>query len=866
MAAWGGYSESDKKATITPADGFPSYDPVEGPDKRLWSDYITNNTNVIEVIEAWDNAAGAGQASDRYINSDAVNGGNGETPLGAVRNAKRDATKNRIHINGNIGNVTMMIDNLYSSYQERKGATASLSDPPVRGRTKGGISFLPSQKGTASVLTIHIIGDNRFGCINYQNHNKNNNWLKFEGSGSLTVGDTDYYKDKNGLGSNRSCSVIGGYDEPASNENVFNIEFNSGVIYAGATTSACTAIGGGGNGDTNIVINGGTITAVAKTTGTAIGGGTGLSKPGGAGQVTINGGNVYAYNFANTSNVPSAAIGAAGSQSAPGGDGVVTITGGYVYAQSDYGTAIGGGSSAWNRAGKGEITITGGTVIAKTGDPRSLNPKIEADISVGIGGGSAYTQKYDTKTYAEKYPDEDEPELYTDNGGAAIIKISGNPVVRTGSVGGGTPGFGAKGGRNGKIGSANISIRGGDIQAQFVLADSPTNTSNVSNTFVMNDGLIRNSSTSDSEYFCIKPNGGAVYMEKGTFTMTGGTIKECSADKADAEGGAKGGAVYIEGDSETSFKMTGGSILNCKADTDGGAIYLKGGKVEITGGKIEGNVAYNGNGGAVSVLGGNFTMNGDNVLITKNAAFGSGNKGNGGGIYVAPVSEDSDDEINVYLTKGNITSNSADRNGGGVCIDMGSNNSADLTVMVGAEAQVEGQSAEATPSIKLNTALNKGGGMYVRVADADDSSLTSSHVTLHDGYIKENSTSSYEVNPEVAVEGGLVTLMNEGITKQVTITFKNNAQYFAKGETDDEAVQFVVAAASSKLTSRRYLIPRDGDGFEESPSARYTEFNGWNTRRDGTGTRLDDKPGNYTDADVCSFEEDITLYAQWKEK
>ena len=808
---WSAYDDDNQQGTGQFT--LPSYPQVRY-DGRLWSDYITDNIDVQGVIEAWDNEAGAGKASTE---SSLENAANGDGSKGAVRDAGREATKNRIHIEGDIGNVKMIIDNIYSSYQER---TEDIRDgnysEPIRYRTTGGISFLPDQKGSNSTLTIHILGDNRLGCVNYQNYkNKDLNYLVFEGSGSLTVGDTDYYRDSGGLGSNRSCSVIGGKDLKTAEEDVYNIEFNSGVIYAGATTSTCTAIGGGGNGNTRIVINGGTITAVAKSTGAAIGGGTGLVDPGGEGEVTINDGNVYAYNFKNASGIPSSAIGAAGSRAAKGGVGSVNINGGYVYAFSEYGTAIGGGSSAQRHGGKGVIKISGGTVIAKTGDPDSA----------GIGGGSSYTVEY--KPLSTTNP--------IKNGGDAEIEISGNPIIRTGSIGGGTPGKGET--KGGKIGSAQISVTGGDIQAQFVMADSPDNE------FTMSAGVIRNSATSDKEYYCVQENGGAVYMEKGKFTMTGGTIKECYADKTSD---AKGGAVYIKGDEDTKFEMKGGSIEMCRASADGGAVYLEGGSVEVTGGSIIGNVAYNGNGGAISILGGNFTMNGADALISQNAAFNSsgGKDGNGGGIYIAP-SEDSSSDIKVQLTKGKITSNSSDRNGGGVCVDMGSDDVAGLSVTVGEVSDAVSQGDEQQVKsmfINENNAQVKGGGMYVNGSSSTD-------VMLYDGEILYNGTSSYQVNQDIAVDGGLVSLMKPGITTQVTITFSNNAQYYTQGVTADEQMdpQYVVASARSKLNESTFTAFSD----------YYDTFKGWNTRRDGKGT-------SYADGQVYSFDESITLYAQWE--
>ena len=419
----------------------PKYDPVKGPDGRLWSDYITNNTSVENVIEAWDNKTGATD------NTEIDN-------TKAVRKVGRESTKNHISVSGNIGDCFMVIDNIYSSYQQ-----------PSVSRTTGGIAYTP---GKDSNLTINLIGDNRVGCVHYTNTSTDNhNQLIFDGEGSLTVADADFnttshngteYPGVENMGertyfSNHWCSAIGGNDSGSSQE-VYGIVINGGTIFAGTTKAEnCTAIGGGGNGHGQVTINGGSVTAVATTTGTAIGGGIGYNSAGGSGDVKITGGNVYAYNYANRWKIPSSAIGGAGSRKASGSTGNVTIEAGSIYAYSALGTAIGGGSSAWNTAGKGIVNINGGTIIAKNGDKNSA----------GIGGGSAYTEKYEAGN--------------TKNGGDAEITITGNPVIRTGSIGGGSPGSGASYG--GTIGSAKITVTGGDIQAQFVMADSDNNVFNM---------------------------------------------------------------------------------------------------------------------------------------------------------------------------------------------------------------------------------------------------------------------------------------------------------------------------------------------------------------------------------------------------
>lgn len=777
-------STAANRSTTGEVDGtfaLPTYKPVTY-NGQLWADYITDNNDVKAVIHAWDDKAGATKNSTQYTDG--------------VRGSDRGGTGNRIHISGDVNNIELTIDNIYSTYQEEGNAS----------RDKGSIGYVPDSSSGSS-LVINIIGDNRLGCIHYNNSTQAQgteeaNYLKFKGSGSLTVADANYYAltstnanagedpGETSYFSNFWCAAIGNND---SADDVYGIVIESGVIFAGTTAAEnCSAIGGGGNGDATITINGGTVTAVATTTGTAIGGGIGFNNNGGKGYVTINGGNVYAYNHENIWGIPSSAIGGAGSKASTGSLGNVTITGGKVYAESALGTAIGGGSSKNKEGGNAIITISGGHITAKS-----------LANSAGIGGGTTCSRS-----------DNDATASINENGGDATIHISGNPIIRTGSIGGGYPGTkkdGTPGG--GKIGSAQITIEGGDIQAQFVMADSPDNS------FNMSGGLIRNSDTSDDEYTCIQENGGAVYMEKGTFTMSGGVIKKCSASKTNS---AKGGAIYIKGG---TFNMSNGNIEQCSSESDGGALYLEGGNVSLTGGNIKSNVALNGNGGAICIQGGNFSMT--NSEISSNAAFDKQNSGtgNGGGIYIT-----SSQNLDVNILSGTISGNSSGRYGGGLCVDMTDKDDIVTTINIGEE--------ESGPTINSNSATHKGGGVYVDGAKAT--------VVLNNGTVLHNQTSAYQVNPDIAVDNGLVTLKKDGITTQVTITFNNNNLYYTSGE-DTLVEQYVVASVNNKLTSNPF----------EKLTDYYLHFVEWNTRRDGRGT-------SYTNEQIVNLQEDITLFARWK--
>ena len=110
-------------------------------------------------------------------------------------------------------------------------------------------------------------------------------------------------------------------------------------------------------------------------------------------------------------------------------------------------------------------------------------------------------------------------------------------------------------------------------------------------------------------------------MEDGQFTMTGGVIRDCSAET--------GGAIYIKKGAKTdtppSFKMSGGEIVMCYSESDGGAVYLEDGTVELSGtAKIRScYTGTNGKGGAICInktgaLNPSFTMSGGE--LSRNAA------------------------------------------------------------------------------------------------------------------------------------------------------------------------------------------------------------------------------------------------------
>lgn len=146
-------------------------------------------------------------------------------------------------------------------------------------------------------------------------------------------------------------------------------------------------------------------------------------------------------------------------------------------------------------------------------------------------------------------------------------------------------------------------------------------------------------------------NGGAVYVDGGTFTMengstvTGGNIT------------GNGGGVYVNGG---TFTMNGGTVTGGQAQYGGGVYIDTDGTFTMNGNAvIEGNKATQNNkgGGGVYVNNGTFTMSGgtiggDNANTAKH----------GGGVYV--------DTDGIFTMNGGavISNNEVDGNGGGVCV------------------------------------------------------------------------------------------------------------------------------------------------------------------------------------------------------
>lgn len=669
-----------------------------------WADYITDNTEVKTIRKTWNELAAVGG---------------------------RERTKNIITIQMAGRTCELVMDNIWAD-EEGSYSTGSYGELRV-----------PGNSNAASKAIVRLKGDNSISHVENSGATETGSTLTFTSSegngrteGSLTVisrqvpvtNNSSYLKNPESSNSNNVYvnhwnAVIGTGD---SNDHVRGLNFAGGTIYAGSTEwENCTAIGAGGNGTGQVTIHGGRVTAVASTTGTAIGGGIGHQAQGGAGYVTINGGEVYAYNFGQpayrvvssygtsdkdeknaASHIAGTAIGGASSILSSGAKGTVTINGGYVYAESLGGSGIGGGNSVIKSAGDADVTINGGTVIAKSAkydnfttitDAQGVKSAYHIKPGAAIGGGTGGLGKGATagSAAADK-----------GNGGAAILEINGGTVI-TGSIGGGSTN--SKNNGVGRIGYADVTINGGDVSGQVVMAAGAAKNCS----FKMTGGTLHNDWLDGVDFLRMEKkvggvytggayNGGVVYMDdpNGTATISGGVIRDASSESGGAiymtagtlnlsgtgviqnceaiavDGMAdsgNGGAIYMGGTGDAEIYISGGALYGNTAPKNGGAIYMTAGTVNMSAGSgditvknkegsvlatlpsgsLSANIAETGNGGAIYMGGGTLTMNGGSLASNTAVA------GNGGAIYMGGGM--------LTMNGGSVSSNTATAgNGGGL--------------------------------------------------------------------------------------------------------------------------------------------------------------------------------------------------------
>lgn len=572
------------------------------------------------------------------------------------------------------------------------------------------------------------------------------------------------------IGGAGSGDGLGGYSDEQKNSQPATVSIFGGNITA-STTGNGAAIGTGGPlggtttgsaGGATVKISGGSINATSESGADIGGGGVASSQSescGGSADIAITGGEITATK---------GGIGGGIAIAGKGGDARIVVSGGDVNTPS-----IGGGSSSSNNGGNAFVSVAKGTLTVSGtiggGDSESGNG---GDASIYVSGGTLDCTSIGGGNSTNGKPGS----VTSDTQKAGVVVTDG--TLRTGTIGGGTN-------EADEIGFATADISGGNIQGQFVLANTDTSKQCF---FKMTGGTIDNKDLSGDAYHKAQENGGAVYLSdlNGSVDISGGIIKNASA--------RRGGAVYM---TKGTFTLSGNAeISNCQAidlsagsrteESQGGAVYLADGTVAMNGGCILGSLAYQG--GAV------YLGNGEVKLLdgTIGKEDSSNEATKGAGVYVAGGT--------LTVDGGSIAHNVADEGAGaylenGTLKVSGGRLLGNIAKVDGAGAYLAGGSMTVSGGVvRENSATRNGGGVYMADGDLTVSggSITANNAVdgagayLRQGNLTVSGSGDFSHNTAskngagAYLAGGALTL-NSGTFNSNTATGDGGGAYLAGG-------------------------------------------------------------------------------------
>lgn len=574
----------------------------------------------------------------------------------------------------------------------------------------------------------------------------------------------------------------------------------------------CSAIGGGGNGYSQINITGGNIRAICNGTGAAIGGGIGYSKYGGESDVNISGGTVYAENYGKIQNnnltVGGVAIGGGSSFQANGSSAKVTVSGGTIRAYAAYGNGIGSGNSAMKTADNATIDINGGAVETNAIGGGSSETSTGGSATINVTGGKTVCKEYkdtnrfntgNTINYIGSFGIGGGTSKEGNGGNSALSVKDGELDCGNGSIGGGT----SKAEGNGGNATVNIikgTLKAGKIGGGTAEGNNSDNNGGDASIYVTG-GTLDCTSIGGGDSNIGTPGAVNSTTNKAGVVITGGTVKAGfiggGKNNNNAVGFAtaniSGGKIqgqFILANTDTSkqctFKMSGGTIDNTNLGTDnykkaqeyGGAVYLSdpNGLVDISGGTIQNSKAPLG--GAVYMTAGEFKLSGTGTIQDCSAiADTDGSNGYGGAVYlgqgtvtIAGGSIGTSGHKNkavkgagVYqkagtmeMTDGTISSNEASEDGGGAYLaggqlDVKGGTFASNKAANGAGSYVSNGTLNISGgTIKSNTADN-GAGTYVSGGNLN---INGGNLTLNTA---KNGGGSYLAGGQLEISDGTIT-------------------------------------------------------------------------------------------------------------
>lgn len=349
-------------------------------------------------------------------------------------------------------------------------------------------------------------------------------------------------------------------------------------------------------------------------------------------------------------------------------------------------------------------------------------------------------------------------------------------------------------------------------------------------TFTMSGGTIQNCSANDGGGVEVKGRSGNLAV----FTMSGGTIRDCTATEEGGGVAADYAEVTISGGSiencsafqggginfeDGTFTLSSGSIDRCSAsapDMGGGGIAFRNTAaalhLTLTGGSITNNRADNGSGGGIWVMPmGKFTADAvNNITITGNSA------SRGGGIYgmILPVYEPILPEVDMSAASNILCNNTAKEAGADICMDYGSIKLPDAASM----------------NRNLGTTGHKIDGWYIDGIKAD----TAGYEVPCDRYTPNEHGEAQNVTAAVSGPLGLVASYKR-VRHNITVTAPDSS-YGAEAKNADGS------KAESALEGERIYLSYDDTALKENET-----FEKW-IAKDANGNPVEikqDAAGSY---------------------
>lgn len=398
----------------------------------------------------------------------------------------------------------------------------------------------------------------------------------YKGGGVYTAGTFNYNggdiyyneaTDGGTRGDGGGVYVAGGTFNLISGQSITkNTAVNGGGIYIKGGTLNVNGTVGGSTADKNTATNGGGIFADGGT-------------------MNLNNGAVVSYNQA--------------------------TNGAGVYVNSSFGNFMKAGSNINNNTGAtngGGVYINGGMLQMQGGDIHHHTATYGGGVYVNTGG-----QFYQT---GGRVGYQNAVNTATDGGGVYALGDA--------SFSGGTVSYNTTTNANGR--GAGVFVAGGTTTQNGIHVIERNSVANNGAGVFVNDGTFQMTADGGIVNHFIRNhnaiNGAGVYVNtNGTFKLSGGYVGQSGA----ANAATLGGGVYLNGG---TFTMTGGNIIYNTASQDGAGVHIASGTMNYEGaGAIEHNTATR-NGGGVYVAGTNATLNMKNTKIQLNTAV------NGGGVYV----------------------------------------------------------------------------------------------------------------------------------------------------------------------------------------------------------------------------------------